>query len=138
MLELLELLPHAAMPQPVTSTASASGARRLAISKILIVWSFRYSSGRSSAAASGAEQRVDGGAGAPGAAEPPEPPELELALLAPESLTDVALIAPFEFRPRMTTVSPGRTADLPTVTFLVILVALESVTLSVLPEVSVT
>ena len=59
-----------------------------------------------------------------------------LAPLAPESLTEVAEMVPSEpFAPWMTTVSPGRTADFPTPTLLVTLVALESVTLTTLPVV---
>ena len=55
------------------------------------------------------------------------------------SLTVVALTVPFDpLAPETTTRSPGRTAFLPTLTFLVTLVALDSVTLTVLPEVSVT
>ena len=91
------------------------------------------------------------------AAHPPPPPNSELTaeepllllLLepvppvappapAPVSLTVVAATVPFEFfAPATTTVSPGRTAFLPTATFLVTLVALESVTLTVLPVASV-
>jgi hypothetical protein len=57
---------------------------------------------------------------------------------APESLTDVALIAPLElFKPWITTASPGRTDVAETPSLLVILVAEESVTLTVLPELSV-
>ena len=57
---------------------------------------------------------------------------------APVSLSVVAATVPSEFfAPATTTVSPGRTAFFPTDTFLVTLVALESVTFTVLPEVSV-
>ncbi len=70
-----------------------------------------------------------------------EPPPLPLAaavVLAPVSLSVVAETVPFEFlAPATTTVSPGRTAFLPTDTFLVTLVALDSVTLTVLPLASV-
>src|SRR5581483_6409998 len=72
--------------------------------------------------------------------ELPEPPPLAAAAgLAPVSLRVVALTVPFEpLAPTTTTRSPGRTPFLPTATFLVTLVALESVTLTVSPEVSVT
>jgi hypothetical protein len=54
------------------------------------------------------------------------------------SLSVVAETVPFEFfAPATTTVSPGRTALLPTPTFFVTLVALDSVTFTVLPEASV-
>ncbi len=50
------------------------------------------------------------------------------------SLRVVADTVPFEFfAPATTTVSPGRTAFLPTGTFFVTLVALDSVTFTVLP-----
>jgi hypothetical protein len=65
-------------------------------------------------------------------------PALVRAALAPESLTEVAVIAPPELlRPWMTTVSPGRTADFEALSLLVSLVAEERVTLTVLPELSV-
>ena len=79
--------------------------------------------------------------------EPPEPPEPleplplvapEPALLAPESLAEVADTLPLLFlSPRTTTASPGRSECLETPRLLVILVADDSVTLTVLPEVSV-
>src|SRR5947209_2709138 len=74
---------------------------------------------------------------------PPELPELRepppAAGLPPVSLTVVALTVPFEpFAPETTTRSPGLTSFLPTPTFLVTLVARDRVTLTVLPEVSVT
>lgn len=59
-------------------------------------------------------------------------------LLAPESLMEVAAIVPVELvAPWMTTESPGCKELLETPRLLVILVAEESVTLTVLPEVSV-
>lgn len=70
---------------------------------------------------------------------PLEPLPLEPlpVVLAPESLSEVALIVPLELlAPWITTESPGRTAFLPTVRLLVILVADESRTLTVFPEVS--
>ena len=58
--------------------------------------------------------------------------------LAPESLTDVAAIVPFAlFKPWITTVSPGRSDAVETPWLFVSLVAEESVTLTVLPELSV-
>jgi hypothetical protein len=60
-----------------------------------------------------------------------------LVLLAPESLIDVADTVPLLFfSPRITTESPGCSERFPTLRLLVILVAEESVTLTVLPEVS--
>ena len=76
----------------------------------------------------------------------PDPELVELLLvpleplpvvLAPESLIEVALSVPLELlAPWITTESPGRTAFLPTVRLLVILVADESRTLTVFPELS--
>ena len=65
---------------------------------------------------------------------PPVPPPAAELALAPVSLTVVAETVPFEFlAPAAMTVSPGRIAFLPTVTFLVTFVALDSVTFTVLP-----
>ena len=70
---------------------------------------------------------------------PEPPPPVAPPAPAPVSLTVVAATVPLEFfAPETTTVSPGRTAFLPTFTLLVTLVALDSVTLTVLPEASVT
>src|ERR1019366_6420248 len=67
----------------------------------------------------------------------PLPVVLAPVVLAPVSLIEVALSVPLELlAPRITTESPGRTAFLPTVRLLVILVADESRTLTVFPEVS--
>src|ERR1035441_1853781 len=67
----------------------------------------------------------------------PLPLEPLPVVLAPESLSEVALIVPLELlAPWITTESPGRTAFLPTERLLVILVADESRTLTVFPEVS--
>lgn len=63
----------------------------------------------------------------------------ELALLAPESVTEVACTVPLEAAlPATTTCSPGYSFFRETVSLFVILVALESFTLTVLPLVSVT
>lgn len=60
-----------------------------------------------------------------------------LVLLAPESLTDEATSTPWEFlTPWMTTLSPGRTDFLDTERLLVSLVAEDSLTLTVFPELS--
>jgi len=57
---------------------------------------------------------------------------------APESVTEVAVIVPVELlTPWITTASPGRIDVLDTLWFLVMSVAEESVTLTVLPELSV-
>ena len=62
---------------------------------------------------------------------------LLLVLLAPESLIEVADTVPLWFlRPRITTESPGCSDRLPTLRLLVIFVAEDSVTLTVLPELS--
>ena len=63
---------------------------------------------------------------------------LALVFVAPESLTVVAESAPAEFlAPWMTTESPGRSARFDTPWLLVILVAEESLTLTVFPDTSV-
>ena len=62
-----------------------------------------------------------------------------LAAWAPESVRLVALTVPLAAgTPATTTESPGLILERPTVWALVILVALDRVTLTVLPEVSVT
>ena len=75
----------------------------------------------------------------PAAPEPlAELPAPLLLLLAPESLIEVAESVPLLFfSPLITTESPGCTERLETPRLLVILVAEESVTLTVLPEMSV-
>jgi hypothetical protein len=65
--------------------------------------------------------------------------DVVLVPLEPESLSDVAVILPFELpAPWTTTESPGLTDRLDTPRLLVILVAELSSTLTVLPEASVT
>ena len=70
--------------------------------------------------------------------EPLPPDAPEPVLLAPESLTEVADTLPLLFlSPRITTESPGRRECFDTPRLLVILVADESVTLTVFPDTSV-
>lgn len=126
--ELLELLPHAAITRLVVTAARprvARRARRWVVLRMVM------------------SCVLCGGVGQPAAVVLVVPALLPVAggpvraALAPESFTEVAVIVPFEFfAPWITTVSPGRTDDLETLWLLVTLVAEESVTLTVFPEVS--
>jgi hypothetical protein len=133
---LVELLPHAASKAAAASAATAvRPARGVGLSVVIEVLS-RAVNQPPPAPAPNSEFTAE---------LPPDPLELLLLLvvvvvvvvLAPESLIDVADTVPLLFfRPRITTESPGCSACFPTLRLLVSLVAEESVTLTVLPELS--
>jgi hypothetical protein len=141
LLDALPLEPHAATP---TAAASATSVTSAALDKrfaflMVSVGPFRLKS-------------LCGGAHPPPKSELTaelalpvlelelEPVDDELpVLLAPESVTDVAAMVPLEpLAPAITTWSPGLSFLALTVSLLEILVAPDSFTLTVLPEVSVT
>jgi hypothetical protein len=131
---LLELLPHAASKAAAASAATAvRPARGVGLSVVIEVLSWAVNQ-PPLAPAPNSEFTAE---------LPPDPLELLLlvvvvvVVLAPESLIDVADTVPLLFfRPRITTESPGCSACFPTLRLLVSLVAEESVTLTVLPELS--
>ena len=136
--ELLELLPQAAIRALVASAASASSARRVGVCVWVNVCPCRRGCSFQPPFRE-PNRELTAELPPPAAPEPvaelPAPP---LLLLAPESLIEVAASMPLLFfSPLITTESPGCSDRFETPRLLVILVAEDSVTLTVFPEVSV-
>jgi hypothetical protein len=128
----VELLPHAARSAATASRATVVRAAR-GVSLMVVIGVLSGAVDQPPAPEPNSEFT---------AAFPPDLPELllvllVLVLLAPESLIVVADTVPLlSLSPRITTESPGCSDRSPTLRLLVILVAEESVTLTVLPELS--
>jgi hypothetical protein len=127
---LVALLPHAATSAAIANAASAVRATR-GVCRMVVIGVLSRAIDQPPLPDPNSEPTAE--------PEPdPLPVRLALALLAPESLIDVAARVPFLFlSPRITTESPGCSDRFETLRLLVILVAEESVTLTVLPEPSV-
>ena len=137
---VLELLPHPATSvASATSTTAVCDARGVSFFIVMVLSDgsvtdrFRTTGSRPHSRSSRRSREP------PEPLEPPDRPVApEPAVLAPESLIEVAETLPLLFlSPRITTASPGRSECFETPRLLVILVADDSVTLTVLPEVSV-